>query len=219
VAVFTNAASLIVLLFVAVAFLSAFLLWRKTKPGATPAGWGRSGKGRSLEGGMSPRMIPIEEKHADGFHACLDRVAKERKFLLFQEAPSLESTRSFVRENVATGQVQWVVVDRDRVVGWCDILRPQMASLSHVGSVGMGLLPEYRGKGIGRALLQRTLQAAFASGIERIELSVFASNRKAMSLYRSLGFVEEGRMARRVKLGDAYQDMFCMVLFNDSGAP
>lgn len=160
------------------------------------------------------RIVPIEEKHADGFHACLDAVAKEKRFLAFQEAPPIESTRTFVKDNIGTGQVQLVVLDDETVVGWCDILRPKLATFAHVGTVGMGLLSGYRGKGIGRDLLARAVKAAFSSGMEKIELQVFDSNVYAIELYRSLGFSEEGRLIGKAKIDGAYLSMLCMALFN-----
>lgn len=162
---------------------------------------------------MGIRIVPIEEKHVEGFHACLDIVAKEKKFLAMQEAPPLESTRAFVKNVLATGEVQFVALYDDAVVGWCDILKLKLASFSHTGSVGMGLLPEYRGKGIGKRLLATAIEAAFASGMERIELMVYASNESAIRLYRSLGFAEEGRMIRKGKIDGVYLDMIAMALF------
>jgi ribosomal protein S18 acetylase RimI-like enzyme len=165
---------------------------------------------------MSVRIVPIEEKHAESFHACVDVVAKEKRFLALQEAPPLESTREFVKGILASGQVQYVALDGDRVVGWCDILVPKLAAFSHVGTVGMGLLPEYRGNGIGRRILETAIKAAFSTGIERIELLVYETNPQAIRLYRSLGFVEEGRMARKAKIGGAYLGMICMALFKEA---
>jgi ribosomal protein S18 acetylase RimI-like enzyme len=161
---------------------------------------------------MNISIIPIEEKHAQGFHACLDFVAKEKKYLLFQEAPPIESTVSFVKENVDTGQVQLVAMDDEIIVGWCDILRPKIATYAHVGVVGIGLLPTYRGKGIGRRLLEEAITKALSSGIERIELAVYDTNSKAMDLYRSVGFIEEGRMIKKAKINETYIDMVCMAL-------
>jgi ribosomal protein S18 acetylase RimI-like enzyme len=162
---------------------------------------------------MALKIVPIELRYADGFHACLDSVAKEKRFLAMQEAPPLESLLNFVKDAVETGQVQLLVLDNEEVVGWCDILKPKMAAFSHVGAVGMGLLPQYRGKGIGRELLKAAIDRAFSSGIERIELMVYDSNRNAIGLYRSIGFVEEGRMIRKAKIEGNYLDMISMVLF------
>ncbi|WP_315757465.1 MULTISPECIES: GNAT family N-acetyltransferase [unclassified Bradyrhizobium] len=42
----------------------------------------------------------------------------------------------------------------------------------HCGTLGIGLLPAHRGRGIGRALIRRTMDAALAVGLTRIELTV-----------------------------------------------
>lgn len=44
---------------------------------------------------MSIVILPREEQFAEGFHACLDEVAREKKYVAFQEAPPLEKTRAF----------------------------------------------------------------------------------------------------------------------------
>jgi ribosomal protein S18 acetylase RimI-like enzyme len=77
----------------------------------------------------------------------------------------------------------------------------------------MGLLPEYRGRGLGRRLATQAIESARQAGIERVELEVFASNQPAIALYRTLGFVIEGvkKMAR--KLDGTYDDNVLMALF------
>lgn len=77
----------------------------------------------------------------------------------------------------------------------------------------MGLLHDYRGKGIGRRLLVRTLEAANGFGFRRIELKVRASNAAAIGLYKSLGFTEEGRLKDDVLIDGAYDSTVCMALF------
>lgn len=50
--------------------------------------------------------------------------------------------------------------------------------------------------------------------VEKIELQVRSSNAGAIALYRSLGFVEEGRKTRRLKLGpNEYIDDVYMALW------
>ena len=49
------------------------------------------------------------------------------------------------------------------------------------------------------------------SGLHSLQLSVFAGNEPAISLYRSLGFVEEGRRKRYVLRNDGtYDDQVMM---------
>jgi GNAT superfamily N-acetyltransferase len=51
----------------------------------------------------------------------------------------------------------------------------------------------HRGHGYGRAMMHALLDEARAGGLTRIELNAFAGNRRAGSLYASLGFVEMSR--------------------------
>ena len=65
---------------------------------------------------------------------------------------------------------------------------------SHVRSLGIGIAPEWQGKGLGRRLIQRLLDWADNwAGVLRVELTVHADNDHAIALYRSMGFAEEGR--------------------------
>jgi ribosomal protein S18 acetylase RimI-like enzyme len=79
----------------------------------------------------------------------------------------------------------------------------------------MGILPDYRGQGIGRRLLQAALAAARNFGLERVELAVLTNNAPAISLYRSLGFEVEFTIRRAQKLDDGYGDDYLMALFLD----
>ena len=49
--------------------------------------------------------------------------------------------------------------------------------------------------------------------VEKIDLRVRATNRRAIELYRSLGFEEEGRIRKRVKRDGVYYDDLAMGLF------
>jgi ribosomal protein S18 acetylase RimI-like enzyme len=60
----------------------------------------------------------------------------------------------FVRENIASDNAQFVAVEGMRVVGWADIVRGWAHAIAHNGTLGLGVLPEYRGRGIGESLLR-----------------------------------------------------------------
>ena len=82
----------------------------------------------------------------------------------------------------------------------------------HTGSLGMGLLPAYRGRGLGARLLDEALSGAFAQGLTRIELEVYRSNRAAIALYERRGFAHEGCKRRGRQLDGEVDDILCMAL-------
>ncbi|UVI32738.1 GNAT family N-acetyltransferase [Paenibacillus spongiae] len=59
-----------------------------------------------------------------------------------------------------------------------------------IPELGMAIIPEYRGKGIGTALLSRLFEELALAGIKQVSLSVDPTNRTAVKLYRRFGFVE-----------------------------
>ena len=112
-------------------------------------------------------IVPISRQHMVGFHAALDSVAKERRYLAMLEAPSFWRTRRFVLNTLQAGAVHVVAVADDGVVGWCD-LRPKTApTLRHTAVLGMGIVAAYRGQGIGSRLLTTALELAQARAIRR----------------------------------------------------
>jgi putative acetyltransferase len=63
---------------------------------------------------------------------------------------------------------------------------------SGVVTFGMAVMPEARGKGGGRALLEHIVEHARAQGAHKIELEVWVDNGPAISLYATSGFEVEG---------------------------
>src|SRR5260370_3572470 len=97
--------------------------------------------------------------------------------------------KASVLNNIGEGFPQFVALIDDEVVGWCDILpNPRRVVQAHCGTLGMGILPKYRGYGIGRSLTGRTVDAALAFGLTRIDLTVRESNANAIALYTAVGF-------------------------------
>jgi ribosomal protein S18 acetylase RimI-like enzyme len=159
------------------------------------------------------RIIPTGEQYAEGFNAVLDAVARERRYIGFVEGPSVESTLEFVRSILGGAGVQLLALNpNDVVVGWCDIVRNPHEGFRHVGRLGMGILPDYRGRGLGRRLVAQAIRAARQSGIERVELEVFSSNERAIAFYQASGFVTEGIKRRARKLDGQYDDNVFMAL-------
>ncbi|MDP9839951.1 RimJ/RimL family protein N-acetyltransferase [Neorhizobium huautlense] len=155
---------------------------------------------------------PIGENHVEGFREALDIVARERKYLVFQEAPPIEAMLSFVRDNIAAGHPHMVAVADGKVVGWCDIRRGARDAEAHSGVLGMGIIPGYRDRGLGRKLMLATLEAAKAAGLHRVELHAHADNFRAIALYEKVGFVHEGVARHAIRIEGRYIDSVLMAL-------
>lgn len=100
------------------------------------------------------------------------------------------------------------------LVGTVGFFREALVRTRHRAVIwGMYVAPEARGRGLGRALLERALEAlAAAGGIEQVHLTATTTNAPALGLYRSAGFVSEGISLRAMKLGERYVDEELLVL-------
>jgi RimJ/RimL family protein N-acetyltransferase len=76
----------------------------------------------------------------------------------------------------------------------------------------MGIIPAYRGRGLGLRLLNATLGAAFGAGFVRVELNVHADNARAIALYDKVGFAREGTQRDAVFVDGEYRDTIAMAL-------
>jgi RimJ/RimL family protein N-acetyltransferase len=155
----------------------------------------------------------IAAEHILGFHNTLDVVAHERKYLAMLEAPPLERTRQWVMNNIAKGHTQLVALSQDQVVGWCDVLPKERPIYAHGGVLGMGLLPEFRGKGLGERLLMAAMAEAWKA-LTRIVLTVHADNTTARALYEKVGFKHEGVMNDAVLIDGEYKNVLLMAIVN-----
>jgi RimJ/RimL family protein N-acetyltransferase len=144
---------------------------------------------------MTPVQIrQIQNADAKSFRECLDAVARERCYLAQVEAPPLAKVQQFVADSVANDTAQYVATLNGQVVGWCDVFGHWAHALQHVGTLGMGIMAAYRGQGLGRQLIERTLEHALnKKGICRVVLEAREDNHRAIRLYESVGFVREGR--------------------------
>lgn len=148
-------------------------------------------------------------RDTESFWRCLDAVARERSWLAFLQAPRLQDVDSYLRQS---SPIQFVAVEGDEVVGWCDVTPNPREGFRHSGVLGMGLLVGLRGRGLGRRLLRATIDAAFAADLTRLELEVFASNEPAVGLYEQTGFTHEGRKRSARILDNRVEDILCMAL-------
>ena len=70
------------------------------------------------------------------------------------------------------------------------------------GEIGMMVAADWRGRGVGTALVAAAVEWARARDLHKLALSVFPHNDVAIALYRKFGFVEEGRLVQHVRRAD-----------------
>lgn len=111
--------------------------------------------------------------------------------LLIGRRPMEDILRSHETTGVYSPQWWWLAREGDLPAG-C-VLMNRLTEHYRAEIVYLGVAPEFRGRGLGGALLRRALHSVFEEGVFEIGLSVDAGNRYAKKLYERFGFEEESR--------------------------
>jgi len=135
---------------------------------------------------------------------------------LFPEPPKISAeaewfARLYGRVQDGTS-IAVVAEEGGRAVGMCGVDRKgEHREVRHIGVLGILVARDWRGRGIGRRLLEAAIERC-RGRFERIELSVFASNEGARRLYRSVGFVAWGLEPGGVLRDGRHTDLEYMIL-------
>jgi len=161
---------------------------------------------------VTPEVIlrAAEPADAPGISALLGRLGTVEGLLQVPDMP-VASRLEFL-QRIEPRECRLVAVAGGDIVGSAG-LHGMGTSLrrAHVRGLGIGIAPEWQGRGLGRQMLLRLLDWADNwGGVLRVELHVHADNERAMALYRKLGFIEEGRHRAYALKSGRYVDSLSM---------
>jgi len=143
----------------------------------------------------------------------MDSVASEEKYAPAERIsdPQKELIAKSIREKLSL----FAVAEIDgKIVGECNLSLKRFWSKSqHVVELGMNIRSDFREIGIGKAMMDFMVNWARKNGYEKISLSVFSTNERAIKLYKKFGFEIEGVKKREIKIDEEYVDEILMALF------
>jgi ribosomal protein S18 acetylase RimI-like enzyme len=128
---------------------------------------------------------PLQDADFDGLIELFEAVAAERRWIGTEPDFDRDTYRQRWRRIVA-GEwgAAFVATGEDRIVGYIGIHPHE--EYGHV--LGMLVDERYRGRGIGKALLDSAIAWARERGLPDVSLLVFPHNERALALYRNAGF-------------------------------
>jgi putative acetyltransferase len=86
------------------------------------------------------------------------------------------------------GSVYWIAEEDGKIVGGCGIYSTPGLPYGCAELVKLYLLPEYRGKGIGRQLMEKSYESAKDLGYKQLYLESMPELGKAIGMYEKSGF-------------------------------
>lgn len=138
---------------------------------------------------------------------------KERPRTLAVTEDEFWTVREWRRQCVPWGTtgVTLVAEVAGEMVGSLGIRRGPRAVNRHAAEFGISVAARARGIGVGRALIEVAERWASEQGVDRMTLGVFVGNERAHTLYRSMGYEDEGVERAGVRFPDGDIDVIRMV--------
>lgn len=150
-----------------------------------------------LDGSLPPPTLPAPFRWVGWEEALLDLHA-EVKFRSFhneldsqvfpclgEKNGCLRLMREIRRKPGFLAVATWLIASPE---GYCGTIQGVM-DRGPIGAIqNVGVVPAYRGKGLGRALVRQALEGFYQAGLRQAFLEVTAENQPAVQLYRAVGF-------------------------------
>ena len=140
------------------------------------------------ERGFSIR--PLRKDEIELLLDLIEEVAEERKWIGTEPPIPRERWREGFESNLDDGYcVNLAAVDAaDRLIGQLDA----RGQAERPAEIGMAVAKDWRGQGVGTALMQACVDWAGERGVHKLTLQVWPHNEEALRLYEKFGFEREG---------------------------
>lgn len=95
-------------------------------------------------------------------------------------------------EGIETGNTVTILAEEgEQLIGYCSLHRSSILWTRHLGEILMLVGNNFRGKGIGRQLIQQIFPFAHEFDFQKLMLHMMSSQRDAQTLFHHLGFIPE----------------------------
>jgi putative acetyltransferase len=173
----------------------------------------RTGRTRS---GREFTIRPATGDDAAALVALRDAVAAEEIWVAAEPGERTVLEESLALAGLLShGGLGLVAEVEGRIAGQLAVHRRQGRYEGHRGDLSITVERDLREQGLGRALLETAIDWARAVRLGKLTLGVFPENARAVALYRSAGFVEEGMLRRHIRTGAGERDLLLMGLLLD----
>lgn len=173
---------------------------------------------------MTEATFSIREaipEDAEQLLVVMKQVGDETPYLVMDE-DGLAMSVEELAENLAnlyesTNNTLLLALVEDKIIGTASIKAASQKRIEHIGELGISILKDYWGFGLGNIMMEELIQWAKESAIiRRLELTVQDRNERAIHVYEKLGFITEAIMPRGAKTdADEFLEVRLMSLMID----
>lgn len=169
---------------------------------------------------LTVRIPNADSTDADRLITAFNKMGGESDFLTYGADEfflNTEQTIAFIDGKIKNYNELILFAEVEgELAGAVSLMSAQRERLKHKTELGIAVLKEYWGKGIGRKLMEDAIDyAQGCSMLKKINLNVRRDNVRAVGLYKNLGFAVEGILSRDHYTEGKYHDCLLMGLLLD----
>ena len=156
------------------------------------------------------KIREIRDQDAEKFLALSRQLDEETQFMLLEPGERLttaEGQKKLIQQTLNLINRTILVAETDeQLVGYIAGLGGSYHRNQHKADVVIGILHAYGGQGLGTRLFVALEEWARARDLHKLELTVMAHNKRAIGLYKKMGFVKEGVSVDSLRVDGRYVD-------------
>lgn len=169
---------------------------------------------------IDPNKVIIREpkmSDAKSLVSLVNSLVKERAFINLQQPVNLKQEKEylkFILKKIKNKEAVYFYLDLNGEVVGSSGLTIRYGFQDHIGDIGIIIHPKAQGLGLGEKLLTKVIQ----EGIKKlkckiIQLDVFSQNKRAIKLYKKVGFEKIGKVKGGVGYFGKFLDNEIMVKY------
>ena len=163
---------------------------------------------------ISLTLREAEENDARAILGLMRHVGRNTNYLSVGPSGldlSVSEEEAFIRRYARSERSLLLLAEvDDQLIGIANLSALSGVKQNHVAEVGLAIVKEYWGYGIGKLLVEEMIEFAKKVNIRVLTLEVVTENQRAIKLYQHFGFEQKGQLSQRLRHGIIYYDVYVM---------
>ena len=154
-----------------------------------------------LKDGSKSKLRPLRKDDEKGFHEFFLAVPEPERMFIKHRVTELQATRDWC-QNIDLGRNLPMLASTDgKIIGDVTLHQQLGGWKRHIGRVSVLVHPQFRGRGVAKALVHEIVEIARSTGLEKVEAEFIGEQETAIKMFAMLGF------SNLVRLDDYVKDM------------
>jgi ribosomal protein S18 acetylase RimI-like enzyme len=153
----------------------------------------------TLKDGKKATLRPLRRDDEKDFHKLFLGIAEPERMFIKHRVTDLEVIRDWCR-NIDYGRnLPVVALVGGKIIGDATLHQQLGGWKRHIGRVSVLVHPDFRGRGLARALVGEIIDIARSAGLEKVEAEFIGEQEAAIKMFAMLGFSQLLRLEDYVK--------------------